>query len=576
MENSGFINKLCSLVGSTDIETKRAAIKILGEMNYTNDTIKETLEKTLLDSDKNVQLCALESICKLGLTSAIPKVMELVYQDEFLMKRSTRYLGLMGKNILEYLETNFENADARRKKFFLNILGEVNDPSAIGFMYKLIFSDDKEISTMAVEKLQDRLIKMDDGEAKIALKIDLVKALKKISRKVLLGDNEYTKGIALLKISKLILGADEINILARFLKPRYALISLLAANIIVKILLSNFQDGRTKLSGKIGKISCEKLLLQVLYLIAEMGNFVGPELDELILALEKIPTTKESQAILKEMLKAKNSRLVKLAAESLAKEASKDNINCLLNLLGDENYQFKDIIINSLKKHPTLVNMLLDNINKIKNINVIRDLGAIIKSYNTIWVKKDYDSFISRCLRLLSQLVSCKNTEKIELLETLINFYIDLFIPLKPEMIREAVLGEAMKLKKSKKIEEVATYLKFLQKEQLATPDVSYELAVVKLAQMKIDIFDIDTTLTYPLYVFSELLKIPKFKLINRIKSEKDLLKPEHFYYIAMYFLGKDVLERAFAREILEFLSNSLSSKSKLFKLVKEKLKRPL
>ncbi|MFN7182363.1 MAG: hypothetical protein ACK4NF_06780, partial [Planctomycetota bacterium] len=197
-------------------------------------------------------------------------------------------------------------------------------------------------------------------------------------------------------------------------------------------------------------------------------------------------------------------------------------------------------------------------------------LVDVLKSYKIIWPTSKLQEFVTEGIKMLHK--STKDDRNSYLCFAIARGLFELTGSITPEIVRGKLLEEATNCKINRNFEFGELIFQILNTPLFATSDTRFEFAILKLmandAQKLID----EKLYIISLDIFEELLKIPRFNLLDRLKSQKKFLQPGHYLYVAYNFIKGLPHERMFAKDLLRFITSSYPKSSKTVKFAEELL----
>lgn len=135
----------------------------------------------------------------------------------------------------------------------------------------------------------------------------------------------------------------------------------------------------------------------------------------------------------------------------------------------------------------------------------------------------------------------------------------------------EALLKKGRELLRKKKHDEADVYLRPLDRDDLATEEAIYTLAVCRLATLRKDLSQAHRDRSHAVGLFSSLVRKGAFPLMQRLEKETGVLKPDDFLYLGFCFAERPGLERELGGQILKFVAKKYKGKAAA-KIAKQKI----
>lgn len=559
--SESILKNILKLMQSKDSEIRNAAIKVVGELGIADREVVGVLKKLINDNDRDTRLLSIEALSKFKDTETLKIIDEMLgIEDEYTTNALKNYYANYGNLASEYIASIWENANLEKKQHYIDILYLTKSKKSQELILESIVDANHQISNASTKIILDKFSSFDpEFLDKLTRKLksfinDISKTKDKIDQHIptILNIVKILKNIETLTSLQLISNLFSLNIPQISTQAAFAAIKLYQNE---KLREKNIQDFIT-IFKTIFELTKTSQLENISSIYIELNKInLPPKIYSAVLELYGTTAIFE---VKKWIINYMNSI------------ATPESIEFLIKSLYTESREIQSEIITALKKNPALSNIIIKELYKCKNASIVPYFVDVLKSYKIIWPNERLKEFVDNGIKMLHS--SIKNHKNSELYFSIAKGLFELTASITPEIVRGKLLQEATICKNNKNFAFGDLIFQILNTPLLATSDTRFEFATFKLMTYPSQKLLDEKLYTISLDIFAELLKIPRFNVLEKIKSQKKFLQPGHYLYIAEYFLKGLPHERIFAKEVLKFVTSTYPKSNKITKAAEELL----
>lgn len=518
---SEILRKIAKLVESDDLELASASLKIAGALKLKNTQMMKSIKKHIESDNQRLKLAAMDSLGRIGSRESVTFLFPIYKNDTNLRAQAGLALAQIGDAVLPSLEKEYDKAGNQReyKKSLLSVISNVRSKASIKFLLGALMDEDLEILKHVCYEVRNGIDKMDAKE-KASLQLVVNAMIQKAETKK--ANNAL---VSLVIILGYLADKKSKRQLVRFLNKKYPFV--LRRNALISL-------GRLGLQGKGNDDVVEALM--GLFDDHDFNGYQKTFID--ILEKQEFP-----KSVLKEIVKHAESKSPEIRRFALSKMSgvdTKENIQLLVNNLFHQDYQVRQSSEEALKKMPSSVPALLKMLSKEESSDRLSRIGNILSFHR---------GEVSQ-LRLKEIFASMeKAIEKFE--DVKAQTYFNMLKQINPDFTHNAVLKEALVLKKKKKFKEEAKLLEFLSSSTVFTKDAKWELLVANVKLSTKDLSSVARNNDRCLGMVSGFIKAQDKDLIKNLFKEK-ALTPQELYYIGFHFSEKLFEQKQFGVDLLK------------------------
>lgn len=555
------LKSILKFVHSKSSDIRTAAIKILGELGIADKEIIETLKKLVNDEDKNIRLLSLEALSKFKNIETLKIIDNMLgFEDDYTTNALKNYYANYGNLASEYIASKWQEAELRKKQHYIDVLSFIKTKKSHELILNSIVDSNHQISNSSTRIILEKFDSLDE-EFIESFTIKVKSFIKDISKTKDTIEQYIPAILNIVKILKNIETPSSLKLIGELFSLNIPQISTQLAFAAIKLYQNDkLRDRNIEDFLSIFKTICyltkTSQLENISAIYIELNKItLHPKLYHIALQLY------ESTAIFEV------KRWIINYMNNIATTAS---IEFLIEKLYKESKEIQLEIIAAIKKNPSLSNTIIKELYKCKNASIVPYLVDVLKSYKIIWPTERLNEFVESGIKMLHS--SIRNQKKSDLCFSIAKGLFELTASITPEIVRGKLLEEATGCKNSRNFTLGDLIFQILNTPILATSDTRFEFAIFKLMSYPPQKLLDEKLYTISIDIFSELLKIPRFNILDRIKAQKKFIQPGHYLYIATYFLKGLPHERIFAKEILKFVTSNYPRANKIMKLAQELL----
>ena len=531
------LKKMIQLLDSGNLETKRAAIRVLTDLNLRDkELIKKFGEKLHKDSDQLIRALLLEYAIKNPCREFLPHLVDSLLGFGSNREKIISALAAYGDSAVPGLIQSYQIANDAQQKSLLTVLTEIATSKANQF----VLDSMKRNRSLDHLKFVCYLIKSSlermDKPSKTSL------------HKCLLAFYKENKKDRMLATSSLIL----FGYLKDPADKKYLIEAILQAK-------GDFHQRKHALNAlvnlNLGGKGHDDLIQ------ATLPQLTDPDFPNIvrnaILILEKLEFSKKYQKELQQLLNSQHPSVRSFSLQKLSAFDSSENVEMLIKHLDSNDFRVKQAAQSSLEKSPKAVPKLLKMFEAAANFEQAERLVQILKSHR----EQFRPPLLRRYYLKMEQLLRKSNES--------FRYYLLLIRSVNPEFLYVNVMKRYKLLKSKKKWLEASNCLNMLENVVAQNHELRLESAMCKVMLEKIDYSIVSRDRHQGLLTLQGIAKSrPPQELAKQLLSDKKIPE-EQKYFIGFHFAEKQQNLREFGTLILKALSRK---SGKFGKLAKKKL----
>lgn len=534
---SEILRKLGHLVESEDAELAGASLKVVGALKVKSPQIMKAVKKHLENENFRMKQAAIDTLGKIGSRESISLLFPLFKNDPNLRVQVGHALSQVGDPILPLVEREYGKAASLReyKKSLLTVTAGIRTRKALKFLLSSLADSDLEILKHICYELRGQIEKLNPKEKQL-LGREIAERARRASSK-----NSGNMLVSLVILLGYTADQKSKRILMHYLNKKYPFV--LRRNALVSL-------GRIGLAGK----GHEELVKELMPLFDDPD--FAPYQRNLVEILAKIDFPKSILKGITRFAEHKSPELRRFALSKMGGVETRENVNLLVSNLMHADYLVRQSAEEALKKMPSSVPVLLGAIRKSEATVDLNRIGNILSFHRGAVTKPR----LGEMFDLLLQSIEKAEDPKAQA-------YFNLLKQINPDFTHQAVMKEAIKLKKKKGFKEEIKLLEFLSSSVVFTKEAKWELLVAYLKSSAKDLSSIARNSDRALGIIQGMVKSGDKDLVKRLFREK-LLKPEDIYYVGFHFSEKLFELKQFGIDVLKalikkFPRNQYASQSK-------------
>lgn len=531
------IEKICKLLESDQAELQCAAATVLGELRPKDDLVRKSLQGALRSSGETVQRYALEALVRIGIEPSLDHVVPLLGASPPIRQRATQILLEQGEKAMKLLRDRLPKAVPHVRRGILEVLGQSGGEESIETLFEAMLDDEFEVSRQATDSILTRLKQLPDPERP------------KVCKKVL----SFLKEPRVRKKTPATIGG--IKILGYLGLPA-AVPSLLGY-----VGAKNPPNVRTHALTALSHLDVTKdakaVSTKLLPLLQE-EDFA--QIGERALAvIRKCDASSAPIDLLLQLLKSAHPPVRLFAAQALGRSGTAAAGLALTGLIFHDDARLSETAVEALRTSPDCAPVLVKALQKEKDPQKAWKIANILRAYRQAVGKPVLRQFLKKCLSMIAKK------------EPGFTVYFEILRSGDPDTLREALLKEGRRLLSKKKLEEAESHLRLLERDDLATDETIFALAICRLRTLQKDLSQANRDRSHAVSLFCRLVNRKEFPVVARLQKETSILTPVDYLYLGFCLAERSGAEREAGGAILKFTAKKYASKPE-GKTAKQKL----
>jgi HEAT repeat protein len=533
------LERMCRLLDDGDAELQIAVARVLRELKPKDAIVRKALAGALKSQNEMVRLYALEALASIDLQAALPHVVPLLGGPDAVRNRASQILIGAGAASAEALRDHLDSKDPQVRKGILDILGKLPGVDTTESLFAGLLDPDLEVVKKAAQAYRQRIESMAAA--------DKAKALKKILE--FMESPKVQKAKTPLPSCLLIVGAlRDASAVKTVLKYLDRKMPPAARNHALLALFS------LPLEGKDAAAAVGKLL--PLLEESEFNEIVKPALD----VLWKLSPGKEHADRLLKLRKSSAPPVRLYAVKGLGAIGSSQAGEALVESLMSDDPRLAEVADGALRGNPDFVPLLVKELDRQEDVAKAFKIVNVLKGFKNVLDK----SLVKKCLAKTFQMLDKK--------ESGFQVYFEIVRAAAPDLAKKEVVERGRDQLKKKDFEDAERVLRLVQRDDLATPEGDFALAIAQLRQQRLDPTSAGRDQGNAIGLFLKLSRKEGFNLLKQLEKDSGLLSPEGLLYLGFAFTERQGADRDLGGAILKLVAKKFGSKEE-GKIAKQKLK---
>ncbi|OGV68233.1 MAG: hypothetical protein A2283_10260 [Lentisphaerae bacterium RIFOXYA12_FULL_48_11] len=533
------LKKISGLLKHQDPVRRIGAAVVLAEIAPENKDVVKALGEALPDAGQQLSGHILEALQAIGSPAAVPYVMPLLNsQDMAIRMRASAIIACGGSAVVPEIRKQFKESPRQQKLVFIDLLARIHTNETLQMLLDLLFEPD-----FGLIKETCDAVKRHASGAQPPERLKMHKQVVKFMNTARVKQQERVLTSSLLLLGHI--GRPEAAaLLLKYTLPKTSPYVRRHALIAMK---------GVAFAGK----TASSVLKKIFPYLEEAEEDIARLTIEII---QRMPEPDISAAQWKKLLQNKHGSARAFAARMLSGMDTADNNALLIELLGHEDNELREVAANALASHKKATPLLLKALASEDNIHITWSLAKILKPHTEAIDKKTVKKFTDLAAK---EMLAGKPRY-----EPLLYFVRNL----DPNAAESIMLEAGMAHKKAKRWVNAVDCLRRLLHTQTFNDEVSYALSVCDLKVSKKELSAQYRAEDHALRGFNSLYRHNKEELLTRLKKDK-ILDTADLYYVGFHFSESAGDERLFGEEILKHVAKTWP-KSKEAKDIKARLGR--
>ncbi len=516
------LESILEMLGAADPELQCAAARVIGELGIATEDVVRRVARLLDEGPALSREYALQTLGRLRKPSALAHVVKALAQPEPLRGKVREILVSAGPDVLEWLAPHLEKKDAGMRRAVVDTLGAMRSKESLDLLMQCMKDEDYEIVKTATGLVRGRIDAMTDPE-----RHEVCRRCARLLKSAEAKKNRHAT-VSALRLLGHLRDPDGAALLLDFVGPKQP--AQVRANALLSL-------GTVPVPEKLADRAAAALLP-----LLEDEDFANV-VQHAIPALSRLPVPKGGEKKLEKLLASPHQNVRLFAMRALGSTGSKAAVGRLLALLDHADAKEAEEAARALQ-NPAFAKPVLEAYAKFATPQRGWTLVNVLKAQGT---RLEGPARLAAGKRLLAAIEAGKEEFKIhfELLR-----YAD------PERLRDMLLEKGRKLRQAHKAAEALTYLALVNRDDLLTPEVQYQVALARLDTMNLDVTRASSDPQSPTIQIAALLRNPDFPLIQRLKTDKPQVSPAALLYLGYRFTERAGAEREFGGAVLKLLAD--------------------
>lgn len=529
------LRKICGLLESPDAMRRHAAVIVLGELKPKDADVVDALGKMLQEANPVLAGHILDAFEAMDTPAAVPHVLSLLTADSMEIKlRAVALVAGAGDRVVPEIRRRLEGARPTDRLLMVDLLARIHTRAAFEILLNFLFDPDFEFVKAVCEAARRHMAGI-TPKARAALHAQLG-AFMKMPR---VRDHERVTTSCLLLLGT-IGDTGALKVLLGYAAPRHSLYVRRHALIGLKNLAPE---------GAAAAAAARQIAP---YLAEADEGLVRHALD----ILARVPAAGVDWAAL---LESAHTPVRAFAVRRLALEDTAAANANLLGLLKHPDTDVRDVAAGALSAHKGAAKLLLDALEKERDTEAAWHLAKILKPHSEAIDGKRFKRLAALAATDLRQ----SQPRHEALLYVLRNA--------NPAAADDLVLAEGLEQKKARHWVEAIACLRRLTSSERFDDEARYALSVCNLKVSPKDITPHRRSEDHALRGLQGLLRVPAFKLAERLKKDKTL-EASDLFYVGFHFAEMTGDEKTLGVTLLEHLAKT-APRTAEGKAAKNKLK---
>ncbi|MBI3268108.1 MAG: HEAT repeat domain-containing protein [Planctomycetes bacterium] len=533
------LQQIVAMLSSPNVELQCAAAKVLGELGDRAPAVLKGLETLLSSSSGTAKQYALGAIVQLGARDSAPALLPLLKEAEPLRKVAGDALVELGLDALPALESALAGADVPLKLALLPVLGRMRSKDSLAALFDLFLDPDVEVIKRATDTVRERAEAMTEKERAELL----ARALKFLGQaKVQKSERAHVSAVKVVGATRLLEAASPLLELLDGDRPTGVRMNALLA--LARLPVDAEASARQ--------------FAAVLPLLrdADFANVVTNALA----ALQRLPVDKKTQKDLVALLDSPHGQVRAFAVRALGALGNDKSAAALLPLVHAPDRRLADEAASALRAQVAFAPAVAAALAVAEDAARAWSLGSVLRAHKDAVGKTEVAGFVKQAVRFLEQ-----GDERWKAL-------VEMLKDVAPEPLRVAVRERGAKLRKAGDLAKAESFLRLLDRDELADAESRYELGVVLLLQSSGEPARPGSDPRSPIPHLSVLLRSGSIPVAKRLRAEKPPLGAAEYAYLGFHFSERQGPERDFGGEMLRVVTQKFP-RSQEAKVAKQKLR---
>ena len=530
------IKDLCKLLVHDDAEVRWAAAMVVSELKLKDPAVRKALHKALQTPDERVQFSVLRALDRIGIGSSLEPIVPLLGGSSRLKSRVAELLLRAGEKGAKILRGRLKSATTGVRRGILEVLGQTSGTESVETLLESLLDDEFEIVRQATDSMIEQ-VKQLPGKERPGMRKKVIAFLGSPK-----GKKKPYSTIGGIRILGYLSDPGAIQPLLGFVGRK------------------NPDKVRTHALNSLSHLDVAAQAKSVISKLLPLLEEDNPDILERALRVLQscVPGKDALPRLLKLLQKSRRPAVRIYAARALAALGSSQAADALAEALFSDDETLVGVATSAFRNDPKLAPVLVKALKKEKDQERAWKIANILRTYGARVGKPVLKDFLKKCISAAGKR------------DGSFQVYFEILRSVDPDGLREALLKKGRELLRTKKYEEADVYLRPLDRDDLATEEAIYTLAVCRLATLRKDLSQAHRDRSHAVGLFSTLVRKGAFPLMKRLEKETGVLKPDDFLYLGFCFAERPGRERELGGQILKFVAKKYKGKAAA-KIAKQK-----
>lgn len=520
------LDQICGLLKSPDAELQCAAARVLGALKTTDAAAREALIEALKSGNQMVVSYAVDALGRHAEAAVLPHLIQVFGAASAARDRAVAAVVAFGEASAPALRKELKSKNAAVRRGVLEALAQVPGDACVDDLLEGLFDLEDEVVQFATATVRSRIQRMGDKERSALLG----RARKLLDRP---GTAKSVPALtALMKLLGFLRIPDAAPQLLARLDRKFP--TPVRKNALVSL-------EHLDLSGVDPKAAVNRLL--PLLQEADLANIVSPALS----VLGKVELPKALASKLMALRKSPHPAVRVFAVRAMGATGTAQAADALVAMLGSEDFRDRETASISLRGNAAFAPRLVSEIEKAKDLAYAWSIAEVLRSYRDALPKPLAKRLLARGLRFLAK----QDEERAKA-------FIEAARQAAPEAARAALLKGGTAWLRRRRFETAEGYLRYLERDDLATPEGLYALALARLKRASTSLDPVARGKNPALPLLVRLVRRGDFPVARRLAADRKLLTPGDLLYVGFHFLDQQGAgDRVFGGEVLKLLART-------------------
>ncbi|MBI4565325.1 MAG: HEAT repeat domain-containing protein [Planctomycetes bacterium] len=530
--------KIVKMLEGGSAELRCAAAMVIGELRPDEPAARKALLAALKSDNDSVRLYAVEALGRIDPRQAAPHLVPFLAGSPNLRARVQQILSGLGEEIVPLLRKQIDKAAPRLRSGILEVLGQFKTVDLSDTLFDSLGDPDPEVVRQAGAALRSRFEGLPAGDRDKAARQVMAFLASPKARKSPIASMTGLQILQSLKSPSAIRTYLELADPKREAGVRSTALAALAD---------------ADLSGEESRV-----VRKLLPLLEEedQAHVVSPALQ----ALAKLEVGKDEAERVFKLLRSQHPAVRLFAVRSLGTLGGARAAEGLIEGLFSPDARIAEEAAVALRGNAGFAPAVLRALDREKDVNRAWKLANLLRGYRDVLDAAALKSFLKRCLSLH------------EKREGPFQVYFEVLRGAAPAVLRDALVQRGREMLRKKKWEDADRTMRLLEREDLATGESDYVLAVAMLKTLRKDLALASRDRSKSAFLFGKLVRRGEYPVLKALERDVAVLAAQDLLYLGFVLIERTGAERDLGAGVLRVLVKKFG-RSKEAQTAKAKLK---